>query len=120
MNTAQWSHSQTLLWIAKIAIIGNQQQNLSQRPTKYTAWRAITKGFTAEDAEEFRDSVRNIIEVVNENAANDANSANLRESEDGVKRRKDPTNSSRPGTNLIVSNTEEHRGIWTKKEEIED
>ena len=41
-----------------------------------------TKNFTdssAEDAEEFRDSVRNVIEVANENAANDANSANLRE-----------------------------------------
>ena len=70
------------------------------------AWRATIKALTAEDAEEFRDSVRNIIEVADENAANDANSANLRESEDRVKRRKDPTNSSRLKTNLIVSNAE--------------
>src|SRR5947209_11539334 len=61
----------------------------------------------AEGAEEFRDSVCNIIGVANENAANDVNSANLRESEDRVKRRKDLTNSSRPGTNLIVSNAED-------------
>src|SRR5947209_18901547 len=55
-------------WITMLEIPSHDEKNF--------------RNSNAEDAEEFRDSVRNIIEVANENAAS---SANLRESEDWVK-----------------------------------